>query len=228
MTSQMNERNAMKCEEFEMLGLGCELDPSLAEEVHLQASEHVRHCVNCAGLRDSWEEAKTELATLRQYTASQQAPPRVKIRVLQEFQTKHHSAAARKTVKFAAWSLAAAALLACAMGLENWRTSRRASGPGSKTVERSSGNTNRVGNNVAVTVAPGGPELIADTGGDFTPLPGGIWQEAEEGSIIRVGMQRATLGAFGFPVNEERAGDWIQVDLLVAADGSPQAVRFAE
>jgi hypothetical protein len=32
----------------------------------------------------------------------------------------------------------------------------------------------------------------------------------------------------GLPVNEEHADDWIQVDLLVASDGSPQAVRFPE
>jgi len=28
------------------------------------------------------------------------------------------------------------------------------------------------------------------------------------------------------PVNEERAGEWIQVDLLVGNDGLPEAVRL--
>jgi hypothetical protein len=31
----------------------------------------------------------------------------------------------------------------------------------------------------------------------------------------------------GLPVNQDRAGEWIQVDLLVANDGLPQAVRLA-
>jgi hypothetical protein len=39
-------------------------------------------------------------------------------------------------------------------------------------------------------------------------------------------MQRGALSALGFPVNEDRAGEWIQVDLLVGNDGLPQGVRL--
>jgi hypothetical protein len=42
-----------------------------------------------------------------------------------------------------------------------------------------------------------------------------------------VRMQRGALSALGFPVNEDRAGEWIQVDLLVGNDGLPQGVRLA-
>jgi hypothetical protein len=45
---------------------------------------------------------------------------------------------------------------------------------------------------------------------------------------VRVGMERASLAAFGLPVNEDEASDWIQVDVLVASDGSAQAVRLPE
>ena len=71
--------------------------------------------------------------------------------------------------------------------------------------------------------------VVADSDeGDFTRLPGNFSQETEDGVIVRVGMQRASLGALGLPVNEERAGEWIQVELLVASDGSPQAVRLPQ
>jgi hypothetical protein len=50
----------------------------------------------------------------------------------------------------------------------------------------------------------------------------------EDGAIVRVGMERASLAAFGLPVNEDDASDWIQVDLLVGSDGSAQAVRLPE
>jgi hypothetical protein len=43
-----------------------------------------------------------------------------------------------------------------------------------------------------------------------------------------VRMQRGELGALGLPVNEERAAEWIQVDLLVGNDGLPQAVRLPQ
>ena len=51
-------------------------------------------------------------------------------------------------------------------------------------------------------------------------------QEAGDGSVVRVRMQRGALGDLGLPVNEERANEWIQVDLFVGQDGQPQAVRL--
>jgi hypothetical protein len=41
-------------------------------------------------------------------------------------------------------------------------------------------------------------------------------------------MQRASLGVLGLPVNDDGASDWVNVDLLVADDGTPQAVRLHE
>src|SRR4029077_11973485 len=61
-----------------------------------------------------------------------------------------------------------------------------------------------------------------------TFLPGAFFVDTEEVAILRVRMQRGALGALGLPVNEERAGEWIQVDLLVGGDGLPQAVRLAQ
>ncbi len=66
-----------------------------------------------------------------------------------------------------------------------------------------------------------------DTGA-FTPLPGAIPVAAEDGSIYQVRMQRASLGVLGLPVNEDSGSDWINVDLLVADDGTPQGVRLHE
>jgi len=62
--------------------------------------------------------------------------------------------------------------------------------------------------------------------GRFTLLPGSLPAEGEEAAILRVRLQRGALGALGLPVNEERAGEWIQVELLVGNDGLPHAVRL--
>ena len=71
--------------------------------------------------------------------------------------------------------------------------------------------------------------MIANNEEDgFTALPGAISADNEDASIVRVRMQRSSLGAFGLAVNEERAADWIQVDLLVGNDGLPEAVRLAQ
>jgi hypothetical protein len=63
---------------------------------------------------------------------------------------------------------------------------------------------------------------------EFTPLPGSVPGFLDDSTIVRVQLQRGALGAFGLPVSEERASDWIQVDLLVAADGQPQALRLPQ
>ncbi len=51
--------------------------------------------------------------------------------------------------------------------------------------------------------------------------------DTDYGEILHVRMQRGALESFGLPVNEERAGEWIQVDLLVGNDGLPEAVRLS-
>jgi hypothetical protein len=62
----------------------------------------------------------------------------------------------------------------------------------------------------------------------FTFLPGAVATDIDEAAILRVRLQRGALGALGLPVNEELANEWIQVDLLVGDDGSPQAVRLPQ
>ena len=59
-------------------------------------------------------------------------------------------------------------------------------------------------------------------------LPGAFPGGTDDAAVVRVRMQRGALGAFGLPVNEERAGDVILVDLLVGDDGLPQAVKLVE
>jgi len=63
---------------------------------------------------------------------------------------------------------------------------------------------------------------------NFTLLPGVLPAETDGSAILIVRMQRGALGALGLPVNEDRAAEWIQVDLLVGSDGLPQAVRLPE
>ena len=62
----------------------------------------------------------------------------------------------------------------------------------------------------------------------FTLLPGTIAMDTDDAAILRVRMQRGALGALGLTVNEERASEWIRVDLLVGDDGLPQAVRLPQ
>jgi hypothetical protein len=80
-------------------------------------------------------------------------------------------------------------------------------------------------------VNPAGPELgevlmAFNDSGEFTLLPGTMPGSLDDATVVHVQMQRGALGALGLTVNEEHAADWIQLDLLVGADGQPQAVRL--
>ena len=234
----------MNCEEFGALGLDAERDATLSEAQHAAAREHACRCSRCAALQDSWQAARVELRAFAEDTAMAQAPARVEMRLRQEFRTQHVTLKVRRVAVVAAWALAAAAALVGAAGWRNWRHSQQ-----EETNLNSLPATNNSPKNSSVVGAnhetpaevPNGVQqpgstrpassetLIADNEfSGFTFLPGAFASDTDDAAILRVRMQRGALSALGLPVNEERASDWIQVDLLIGDDGLPQAVRLPQ
>jgi hypothetical protein len=236
----------MNCEEFEAIGLDAERDASLSEIERVAAREHASKCSRCATLQDSWQAAGAELRAFAHDTAMAQAPARVEMRLRQEFRTRHVTLKVRRTAVIAAWALAAAAVLVGAVGWRSWRHSQReeaANHPSSIPAARNLTENNSAAgaNHQAAAEVPNGMQqrgsagaatsgtLVADNElSGFTFLPGAFAADTDDAAILRVRMQRGALGALGLPVNEERASDWIQVDLLVGDDGLPQAVRLPQ
>jgi hypothetical protein len=231
----------MTCEEFEAIGLDAERNASLSEVERVAAREHATTCSRCAALQDSWQAAGTELRAFAEDTAMAQAPARVEMRLRQEFRTRHVTSKVRRAAVVVAWALAAAAVLAGAVSWRNWRKNEREEAANhlkspQSTAKPAAKNavTNREGASQSAAAArkPDSAEsgtLMADNEmSGFTLLPGALPADTADAAILRVRMQRGALGALGLPVNEERAGDWIQVDLLVGNDGLPQAVRLPQ
>ena len=222
----------MKCEEFEAIGLDAERDTSLSPVERAEAREHAATCSRCAALQDSWEAAGMELRAFAEDTAMAQAPARVEMRLRQEFRTQHVSKRVRRAAVIAAWALATAAVLVGAVSWVNWR--RNGANVVARQSKSSLGGANPAANNVTGVASQqsdtaDSETLVADNElSDFTLLPGSLPADTMDAAILRVRMQRSSLGALGLPVNEERAGEWIQVDLLVGNDGLPQAVRLPE
>jgi hypothetical protein len=236
------EKCVMNCEEFEAIGLGLQRDAAASAAELAAAREHASTCSRCAALQDSWTAAKLELSELSEATRAAETPERVQMRLRQEFRTRHRSVPARRAAVIAAWTLATAAVL---VGGVSWRNWQRTHGEGAarhemavpstatevaigssqadSRVERASNaasGQNQERDNLSATLTS------ADDEGEFTLLPGSVAADTEDGAIWRVQMQRGALSALGFPVNEDRAGEWIQVDLLVGNDGLPQGVRL--
>jgi len=217
----------MTCEEFERIGWNAERDGTVSVEEHAAAFAHAAHCPVCAAMEDSWLAAKMELRGLAAATEAAETPSRVEMRLRQEFRTRHRSLKIRSGAVILSWGLAAAALILGTITWVNWRNAQRdlhatvkpqtnSTMAGSVTAPTQSGDAN-----------DSSDALIADSDGDFTPLPGTAFVDSDDASIVRVRMQRGALSALGLPVNEERAAEWIQVDLLVTDDGLPQGVRLS-
>lgn len=218
----------MNCEEFALTGLGTEHDTELTAAQRAAALEHSAICGNCASLAQSWDEAREKLDLLADVTHVDGAPARVEMRLRQEFRTRHSAMKTRRTAVVAAWALAAAAVLVGAISLNNWRAQQNLAQHHATNVA-----ANTAANDFSANAANNSngdasdSTLVADSDeNEFTPLPGTIYTGNDDAEIVRVRMPRSSLGALGFPVNEDRAGDVIQVDLLVGNDGLPQAVRL--
>jgi hypothetical protein len=217
----------MNCEQVEAIVLDLDGDGA-GDPLEAAAVAHLSQCPRCAALQESWQVAREELRALGEETLEARAPARVEMRVRQEFRRRHRTMVAQRAAIVTAWALAAAAILAGAISSWNWRQARHLEATKQKI---SATNPVMAGDTAAQNEASGNFSAglsNGDDSGDFTPLPGTLPDDSEEASILRVRMQRSSLGALGLPVNEERAGEWIQVDLLVGNDGLPQGVRLAE
>jgi hypothetical protein len=209
----------MNCEEFDSVGLGIERDCAADAAERAAAEKHASTCSRCAALERSWLVAKLELKALSEATRAAEAPERTELRLRQEFRTRHRTMPARRAAVIAAWALATAAVIVGAISWRNWEKTRREEATKHDLIVPSA-RQNQAQNNVSATLTSG------DDVEEFTLLPGSIPADTEGATIWRVRMQRGALSALGFPVNEDRAGEWIQVDLLVGNDGLPQGVRL--
>jgi hypothetical protein len=190
-----------------------------------------------------------ELAELREATEDASAPLRVEMRLRQEFHTRHRTLKVRAAAVVAAWALAGAAVLVGAVSWWNWHLTQTGNvtqqvATNSTKTGSGTGATSAAANSYSsadVNAADAANESSASASGDsandatliadndaedFTLLPGSMPQETGDAAVVRVRLQRGALGALGLPVNETRAGEWIQVDLFVGQDGQPQAVRL--
>jgi len=216
----------MTCDEFQLATLNEGRDGESLEA----AREHILRCSECAAFERNWQELRNGLHEIGLQDRDMQAPPRVEMRLRQEFRTRHKTMKARRSALLTAWALAAAAVLIATIGWMNWSRERDHSfanrtGPVDQPVASDSRST--------VSVPPAGPELgevmlASNNTEEFTLLPASTPGFLGDATVVHVQMQRGALGALGLTVNEEHAGDWIDVDLLLGDDGQPQAVRLPQ
>jgi hypothetical protein len=147
----------------------------------------------------------------------------VEMRLRQEFRTRHKTDKNRDRAVVAGWMLAAATLVLAATSVVLWQQHH-----GTKIARVSPSPAPVTTGAVANGPELGGTLIAASDDEQFALIPGALPALQDETSVVRVQMQRGSLSALGLSVNEEHANDIVQVDLLVGADGQPQAYRLPE
>jgi len=217
----------MTCEEFAIAGLDLG-SPEQDGPLQRAAREHLRECPHCAALHENWLTLRQDLRGLGAETAEAETPSRVEMRLRQEFRTRHKTVKTQRAAFVLGWGLAAAAVLTFAFTWMNWRMHRSANVADTPNVVHAPASNTSTAPRPSTDSDSGEVLLASNNVGDFTLLPDSMPPAPEDATIVRVQMQRAALAALGLTVNEEHAGDWIQVDLLVGDDGLPQAVRLPQ
>ena len=210
----------MNCEEF--ANSGFELGAAMGPEAEA-ASEHLRTCPECATLYERLLELRGELRELGKASAQAATPSRVEMRLRQEFRTRHNTDKNRDRAVVAGWMLAAATMVLAMGSVVVWQQRQ-----GTKIAHVSPAPTPASGSAVANGPELGGTLIAASDDEQFALIPGALPGLQDETSVVRVQIQRGALGALGLSVNDEHANDVVQVDLLLDADGQPQAYRLAE
>jgi len=86
-----------------------------------------------------------------------------------------------------------------------------------------------VGAGVWISRTPGATAPAAIVPGGFVDLPGAsALPPMESGAIVRVALPVAALPLYGIQIRPDFGSEEVEMDLLIAQDGLPRAIRFAD
>jgi hypothetical protein len=243
----MNEMPvSMDCAAFEKISHHL-YRPEVAEAALCEAAlAHAESCSRCAALLTEVEWLEFSLLDVARHDANRQASPRVESALLQEFRRQKADTARRQIRKrLAALSVAAALFLALGLALRHQAGLLHISSSASPVAVSNSRPTAapaRPAVQVAATkvsdaprtqqhLAPKKPATSDPADSEyataFVQLPYSDDSATHDGgAVVRVSLSRSALASFGLPVADFASTDRIQADLIVGADGSPQAIRL--
>lgn len=234
-----DDRNIMDCAQFEDIVHELDRPGTQGAELREMALTHAETCGRCAVLLTESESLDFALVKFADETGRNVAPARVEAALLQEFRVAKAATARRRVRRqIAAIGVAAALFLALGLSLRH-RLAPPAAGPGSATVEKTSAavegglvaqshqetQLEPDASSTTGSAANSGEEVeFAD---DFTPLPYADDPSMQEGgAVVRVILSRSALESFGVAVSDMGSSERIPADLVVSADGTPEAIRL--
>jgi hypothetical protein len=233
----------MDCSQFRELLADLERPGVLPAELRERAYAHAEVCSVCGQQLTETESLDSELRRLVAAYGNSQASGRVEAHLLGAFRERK-AAEARESMWHYAVVIGIAALVLLSLGAWLYQRANRGVGAPVVNVAKNSHAVQpkiEARNTQPVTVAPSKaaraamPDKAAndptqgasDEDAAFIPLPDAEDPaELDDGAVVRVVMPRADLASFGLPVEAMEGGGTVRADLIVSADGTPQAIRL--
>ncbi len=232
----------MNCAQFRERVQSVARDEALDSATLSAALAHAESCAACDALLEDADSLTSALHSLAEIHASEQAPARIEALLLAAFREQHAARSGRseahaRNLRYfsaaAAMGIAAALLLVIFVA----RTTNHFAGksPASAPVPAQTA--------PARTGAPRPSQIPSadaspdDSDAGFVPLPASPYSETsgdfdpasvEDGTVVRVMLSPSALAALGFPVADDPGAQDVAADLLLAQDGTPQAIRLLD
>ena len=218
----------MNCDEFERIAQALARDEGLDVATLESAFTHADSCESCDALLEEAESLTSNLRTLAAHHASEAAPARVESKLLLAFRQRREP----DFHGLERWRWSAALAIAAAIVLVLAVTGRPQAlwHPGGVASANQPGQSGRApGTPAAVSAPPQASQTAAlddEEGADsFVPLSGTFDLDSlNEEPIVRVVLTGEDLESLGLPVGDS-SDEQVVADLIIANDGTPQAIR---
>jgi len=229
----------MNCLEVETILTDLARNQALEVEARDGALEHLAQCRRCADRLAAEHELTYELLAWNAASINQQAPPAVEEKLRAAFR----SWTRRPWLKIAAIGSIAAALLLFKLLAPQPRkeapvTSITAPPAASQYVAGGAGDPpaqivkrKKQANRPTRRPRPLRAQIPVETevSTEFLPVAQGDgWTPLDGGRLVRVGLPRSAMSAFGLPVDQGRAPERVQADVMLSDDGLLRAIRFVK
>jgi hypothetical protein len=223
----------MNCQEMETMITDLARRGALESDARESALAHLKQCPRC-GERLADETMLTEGLAAWAASMDEQAPARLEEKLRAAFRQRAIPAPRRRWVRFAtAGSIAAAVLL-----FKLLTPATEKAPPVAKPVSRplvataqervadpSDPPARPMKRTARMNPRPAPVEIEVST--EFLPVvQGDGWTPLDGGRLVRVRLPRSAMGAFGLPVDERRARERVQADVMLSDDGQLRAIRF--
>lgn len=246
----MKNRNLMKCAEFEEILHELDRPGTKGHELREEALIHAESCGNCGVLLTESESLDFALKRIANGADGENALSRVETALLQEFRrVKGKSARNPMQWRIAVIGVAAALFLVLGLSLQRHYTrpgelggtsevklaknaansSISVGAPAQNAIQQSTVQHSSESKLMTPQIKENNSNEPDETelAENFTPLPyADDPSMMEGGSVVRVILSRSALASLGMSLSGVENREQIPADLVVSADGTPEAIRL--